>query len=154
MSEKISFFVQDEPKPGGSKKPFQSPKTGKLFVVDDCKGNKNWRASVRLAGIKAMAGQPPFAGPIKLVIEYKLKRPTNHYGSGKKAGILKPTAEYFHVKRPDVLKLTRSTEDALTGVVWLDDSQIAIEHLTKKYSDDNIVGASITVTAKEDNLRK
>lgn len=38
-----------------------------------------------------------------------------------------------HVVRPDVSKLIRATEDALTGIVYLDDAQIVEEHAYKFY---------------------
>jgi Holliday junction resolvase RusA-like endonuclease len=34
-----------------------------------------------------------------------------------------------------VLKLARAVEDALTGVLWRDDAQIAIEQLSKHYAE-------------------
>jgi hypothetical protein len=34
------------------------------------------------------------------------------------------------------LKLARAAEDALTGVLWLDDSQIVDERISKAYGDD------------------
>jgi Holliday junction resolvase RusA-like endonuclease len=39
------------------------------------------------------------------------------------------------VTRPDVLKLARAAEDALTGIVWRDDSQIVHETLAKVYGE-------------------
>ena len=46
-------------------------------------------------------------------------------------------------KKPDVLKLARSTEDALTGLIWMDDAQVWEMQILKRYSEG--LGADITV---------
>ncbi len=61
-------------------------------------------------------------------------RPREHYGSGKNANILKPSAPSHPTGRPDVTKLIRSTEDALTGIVWRDDAQIVEQIGHKGYA--------------------
>jgi hypothetical protein len=45
--------------------------------------------------------------------------------------------------RPDVLKLARAIEDAITGVIWVDDSQIIDEHLYKRWGDPARVEVTI-----------
>jgi Holliday junction resolvase RusA-like endonuclease len=37
----------------------------------------------------------------------------------------------FHETRPDLDNLAKSTKDALTGILWRDDSQIAILNARK-----------------------
>jgi Holliday junction resolvase RusA-like endonuclease len=39
----------------------------------------------------------------------------------------------YPTSRPDLLKHIRALEDALTGVVWRDDSQIIEQHLEKRW---------------------
>lgn len=155
--ETINIFVQDTPKPGGSKRAFVvRTKTGgqRAIVTDDCKKNKEWRTSVREAAIRAMEGKPPFQGrPALLNITFIMPRPNGHYGSGRNADVLKPNAPKYHISKPDCLKLARSTEDALTGIVWADDSANCVLKLSKIYSDNRVTGAIITVTFRADNLR-
>jgi Holliday junction resolvase RusA-like endonuclease len=71
----------------------------------------------------------------------------SHYGSGKNAEKLKPTAPKFHTVKPDATKLLRSTEDALTGILWRDDAQIARQTVEKSYGER--AGAWITVEQLE-----
>jgi Holliday junction resolvase RusA-like endonuclease len=47
---------------------------------------------------------------------------------------LRENAPRFHSNRPDALKLGRAVEDALTGILYADDSRIAVERLSKIYS--------------------
>lgn len=44
-------------------------------------------------------------------------------------------AERFHTKKPDLSNMTKLIEDALTGIIYRDDSQIVEAHLFKTYGD-------------------
>ena len=48
---------------------------------------------------------------------------------------MKGSAPFYHTTKPDALKLARSTEDALTGIVWADDAQTAVLEISKRYAD-------------------
>lgn len=127
------FRVYGDPKPGGSKRAFVNRKTGRAVIVDACKKNKQWRDSVATAAVEAYQGEP-LTGPIKLAIIFYRARPKSHYGTGRNAGVCKATAPEFPTTRPDATKLLRSTEDALTGILWRDDSQIVQQRVWKQYS--------------------
>jgi crossover junction endodeoxyribonuclease RusA len=138
---RLNFFVAGIPKPGGSKRAFFRPGMQRPVITDDAgEGNRNWRAAVADFASRAMSGQQLLAGPLRLDIVFHVLRPKGHFGA---KGLL-PSAEPYPAKRPDVLKLARSTEDAMTGVVYVDDAQIVAEWLTKVYSEK--AGAEITVT--------
>ena len=146
MITEIQFVVPGIPAPGGSKKAFMNQKTGRIIVTDDCKRNKDWRSLVAMAAMEAkskvgMTGL--FVGPIYVEMEFRMLRPKAHYRTGKFAGQLKPGAGYWHKGKPDVLKLARSTEDALTGVIWADDSQTYSLVIRKIYHQEP--GCLVTV---------
>lgn len=146
---KIELRVIGVPKPGGSKKGFVNPKSGRVIIVDDCKQNKNWRSDVKKA-CESYTG-PPLDGPIRLTVEFLMPRPKSHYGTGKRAGELKPTAPVWHTTAPDATKLLRSTEDAITDSgLWADDSRVCIQKVYKRYAvGDERPGANITITSEE-----
>lgn len=137
----ISFFVPGLPRPGGSKRVFISPKTGKPIVTDMSK-NKDWKASVAQAASERTG---PMNGPLELYISFIMPRPKSHF---KKSGALKDNAPQWHTVKPDATKLTRSTEDALKGIAWHDDSQVCRQTVTKIYGEK--IGAQIAVTALEE----
>jgi Holliday junction resolvase RusA-like endonuclease len=147
MNRSLSFFVPGLPAPGGSKRAF-IPKGWTRPVLTDMGGkkNKDWRASVALAAYHAMndastrTGQPLFDGALIFTATFVMPRLKGHFNS---RGQLKANAPVWVITRPDTLKLARSTEDALTGVVWRDDSQIAIEHLERIYGEKT--GAEIKI---------
>ncbi len=135
--EFISFYVRGKPAPGGSKKAFRSATTKKIIVMDAAKGNRAWRNAVQMAARQAMkkpfeyASHCPLAGiPVSLHVNFYLPRPKSHHRAN---GNLKASSPLHHIIRPDATKLLRSTEDALTGILWRDDAQIVFQKISKKY---------------------
>jgi Holliday junction resolvase RusA-like endonuclease len=138
----IMFFVRDTPRPGGSKRAFHSK--GKTWIVDANKNTKTWRESVRQAALKAYKGKP-LKEALEVTHEFFFRRPSSHYGTGKNQNQLKLSAPKYHTKKPDLTKLIRSTEDALTGIIWVDDSQVISRTDLKRYCNLENEGASITI---------
>lgn len=133
MSE-FSFFIVGKPAPGGSKTAFALRRKGGGLVlrpggapvinITDAGGeaNKKWKAAVTIQGRGFMKGARPFNEALKVEFIFFLKRPGTHYRTGKFSHMLRDDAPPWHVTKPDALKYARSTEDALTGVLWQDDS--------------------------------
>jgi crossover junction endodeoxyribonuclease RusA len=133
----LSFFVPGTPAPGGSKNAFPfKRKDGKIGVrvADAGKKNKLWRTVVSLYAKKAMHDQSKeiFSGPIVVTLSFSLKR--SRKGKGR------PWPDY----RPDVLKLARAVEDALTGIVWHDDAQIVAEIISKSFDEPSGVRINVS----------
>jgi hypothetical protein len=75
--------------------------------------------------------------PVALVITYSLLRPASHYGTGRNAGIVKPSAPQYPTARgtKDMDKLERAIFDALqAGGVVHDDAQIVDCTHRKRYA--------------------
>jgi Holliday junction resolvase RusA-like endonuclease len=72
-------------------------------------------------------------GPLRVRFDFVFPRPKGHFGSGKNATVLKRNAPQYPVVKPDATKVIRSTEDALKGILWRDDSQIVTQAATKRY---------------------
>ena len=133
----ISFTVPGTPAPGGSKKAFVNPKTGKVVVTDDARNNAGWRARVSVFARQAMGSKPPMEGPLALTLVFSMRRPKGHYGSGRNATKLKPQFEDARpTSKPDLTKLIRAAEDAMTGIIWNDDAQVTMQQAQKRYGDE------------------
>ena len=128
----VEFFVPGVPKPGGSKRAFVNPKTGQAIITDACKKNKQWRDSVAAAAIEAYQGQP-LIGLVGFQMDFYFARPRGHFGTGKNAAKLKSSAPPAPPVKPDLTKVIRSTEDALTRILWRDDSQVIAQWNSKSY---------------------
>src|SRR6266545_4290796 len=124
----IQFTVYGKAAPAGSKRAFH--RGGKTMVVDASNGSRPWKQEITGAAIEAMEG-PPLEGPLAVEFEFFVARPAGHYG---KRGLL-PSAPEYPTTRPDLLKLARAVEDAMTGVVYRDDSRIVVETLRKHYGE-------------------
>jgi crossover junction endodeoxyribonuclease RusA len=145
---RIEFTAYGEAKPAGSKTGFvvKDKRTGKqrAVVVDACKTTKPWQACVHVAAREAIVdcvvagggvckdANAIFDKPIIATFRFYFPRPKSHFNS---KGELKANAPAFITKKPDVLKLARAVEDAMTGIVYRDDSQIVQEHLFKSFGE-------------------
>jgi len=143
--ERLWFDVEGTPAPGGSKSAFRHRSTGRIVVVDaGGKRNKVWRAQVAAAGRAAMAGKECMKPPLMLTVLFRMPRPQSHLN---RAGKLRRSSPVLPTVRPDLTKLLRSTEDALTGIVWSDDSHIAEQWVARMYAlPGQAAGARITVS--------
>lgn len=133
---KLTFFVPGIPAPGGSKRFVgHSKKTGRAILIDAAgERNKNWRSIVGLVGAAEMREKAvlSFTGPLRVRFDFILPRRKSDLNS---KGEVKASAPFYHTTKPDALKLARSTEDALTGIVWADDAQTAVLEISKRYAD-------------------
>jgi crossover junction endodeoxyribonuclease RusA len=114
--------------------------TGRVALVESSAAKvKTWRADVVDAATAAWGDRPPLDGPVLLRIAFVLKRPTSTPKT-------RPTPPA--VKRPDLSKLVRSTEDALTTAgVYRDDSQVIDLRVTKRVAEpDETPGAWVDVS--------
>lgn len=146
MGDRVWFDVDGTPAPGGSKNAFRNRCTGRIVVVDaGGKRNRDWRAAVAAAGRAAMAGRDMPAPPLMLTVVFRMPRPQAHLN---RHGKLRRSSPVLPVSRPDLTKLLRSTEDALTGIVYADDAAIAEQWVAKLYAHPNEKpGARITVSS-------
>lgn len=131
----VSFTVVGKAQPGGSKRSFRHPHTGKDMVVDANRKAKPWQSIVASVAAEAMHGRRLFTGALLVRFAFYQPRPRGHFGIGRNSHLLRGSAPRYPIVRPDVLKLARAVEDALTGVCWRDDALIVSEHLSKHYGE-------------------
>ena len=109
------------------------------------KKTKPWMQAVS-GTVRAEYDGEPLPGPLRCDMQFRMMRPKGHYGSGKNAGVIKSRfTNAFPTGRPDRVKLIRSTEDALTGILWKDDSQVVAGIESKIYVERD-PGVVITVS--------
>lgn len=128
----IEIVVPGIPKPAGSKRVVTNRSTGKAYVIDACDKSRDWKTTVAQCASDAWNGEPLMTGPIRLTIVFCVARPRAHYGA---KGSLKLSAPTYPTTRPDLTKLVRAIEDALTGVIWRDDAQVVSQTVMKIYDE-------------------
>jgi Holliday junction resolvase RusA-like endonuclease len=151
-AEAITFTVYGLPQTAGSKRAFiiKTKGGGQRAIVTDANAKgKDWKGDVKQAAAAFVnGGHTLLQGPLRVSMVFFLPRPTSHYGSGKNASAVKSSSPRHPIGKPDVLKLARCVEDALTGVLWVDDAQITSEQLAKRYCEfGQQPGCQVIVTA-------
>jgi len=135
----VRIRVVGVPSPKGSKRGFLNPKTQQVVVVDNNpKGLKAWARAVEEAARAAMADlghPPPLEGPLSLRVVFYLPPPKS----------LSPKWRWLPTTKPDLDKLERASWDAMSGIVYRDDSQIVDGARRKLYAHERTAGALIVV---------
>lgn len=126
----IQFYVEGRPAPQGSKRAF--PNGG---MVEMSRYVKPWRSAVTTAATLHTRTWTPLDEPVRLRVAFYIARPKRPKFPGRPA------------VTPDLSKLVRATEDALTGLVWADDARV-VSCLSEKHwaTEHNPPGAFIRVS--------
>jgi Holliday junction resolvase RusA-like endonuclease len=129
----LLFNVPGIPQPQGSTRSFA--RGGKIVTTSDNLALRPWRDAVCWHARQAQAGAEPFAGPVCVSAIFWLPRPAGHFGSGRNAGRLRPSAPPRPDVKPDLDKLMRGVLDALSEAgVWRDDAQVVdFGEVSKRY---------------------
>lgn len=132
----VSFFVPGTPIPKGSAKAFYNKHMGRAQVLQDNRDKqKPWASLISVTAQEAFDGSI-WTGPLGLSLVFVMPRLKGHFGTGKRFATLKDSAPLHHVSKPDLDKLIRCVKDALTGIVWEDDSQVCyLSDTSKIYGD-------------------
>lgn len=139
------------PAPQGSKRGYIIPAKGarkaRVNLVESSAHVKPWRSAV--VRDWTAAGHPTAPGAVSVSLAFHLPRPKAHYGTGRNAGRIRAAVRWlWHVKKPDLDKLIRSTLDGLTTAgAYGDDSAVVILSVCKEYvSEGEEPGASVFVS--------
>ena len=114
-------------------------------MVEQSANLKPWREAVRQGALQT--GEAMLLGPVTLELVFRFARPKGHFNS---KGELKTSAPMRVITKPDLDKLQRSTLDALTGVLFKDDSQVCRILAMKCYClESELEGCEIVVEGVE-----
>lgn len=126
----IAFTVDGKPVPEGDLK---RGRHGKLYWSNDAV-LRGWKDAVGYAARAAMAGRDPFSGPIYVRAIFSMPRPRSHYRTGRFSEQLRADAPRWMDTRPDLDKLDRAILDAMTDIVYTDDSRVALKRTVKVWA--------------------
>lgn len=123
-----AFYALGQPAPQGSKR-----HVGRGVMVESSKQVAPWREAVKAAGYGA---GPCLDGPLVVRMIFTLPRPA----SAKKT-------ERAPYRTPDLSKLARATEDAITDIgLWADDARVAeYARLAKVWAGYDPLGEDLPV---------
>jgi Holliday junction resolvase RusA-like endonuclease len=102
-------------------------------VQDANKKLKPWQDNVK-AVAEPTAPRELLKGSLAIIVTFTIVRRPSHYRQGATtAHLLARNAPARPSMAPDTTKLLRGFEDALTGIVWVDDAQIVWQAAAKRY---------------------
>lgn len=129
MANTLTFVVHSAAAPQGSKRHL-----GNGIMVEASKRVKPFRQDVRFTALDTVEPNWDRTGPMSLTVDFHFVRPKSHLTS---KGNLTKSAPLFPTARTvgDIEKLVRAVNDALSGVLFDDDSQVVECHARKLYSD-------------------
>jgi len=118
----IDITVFGSPAPQGSKSFRGFAGNGRAIMTESSKKVRPWRQDVKAAAEISRAGAEPIDAPIRVRMIFTMPKPAS----------APKTRRTYPAKMPDLSKLVRSTEDALTDAgIWRDDSRV-VECLARK----------------------
>jgi crossover junction endodeoxyribonuclease RusA len=129
----MEITVRGIPAPQGSKR-----HVGGGRMIESSKAVGPWREAVRAETQRAMEGEESYTGPVSVRLVFLLPRPRGHYGTGRNAGKVRPSAPALPAGKPDLDKLERAVLDGISaGGGWCDDAQVVHLQAWKEYADQS-----------------
>ena len=128
----MKLIVHGDPVAKGSMRAFVPKNWSRAVVTAANPKSKQWETVIRKAAEEKWNTVSLL--PFRVVLRFVMKRP-------------KKLVREHHTVKPDIDKLTRCVLDALTSVVWKDDSQVICVRAYKRYADvDEEPHVSITAS--------
>jgi Holliday junction resolvase RusA-like endonuclease len=116
----VTIVVYGVPGPQGSKR-----HVGGGVMIESSKKVKPWRQDVKAAALEAVAGRPLLDGPLMASMVFTIREQPASKPAWWPSGVRwSKSMRWRPASTPDLSKLLRATEDALTGVIWKDDARV------------------------------
>lgn len=126
----MTIIVYGTPAPQGSKKFVGIAKsTGRGIMVESSKKVRPWRADVKGEALRVRNGAAPLDCAVRVSMVFTLPKPAS----------APKTRRTYPMRKPDVSKLARSTEDALVeaGILTDDARIVGYERLEKVFPNED-----------------
>jgi crossover junction endodeoxyribonuclease RusA len=147
----VHFTVVGKAEPAGSKRAVPTNRNWRVVpgvrwqVLDANKDAEAWKKTVASAARGKMLSlrAKPFESAVEVRMRFVRARPKSHLLSD---GVrLSAAGREFPMltSKPDVLKLARAVEDAMTGIVYTDDALIVRELIEKEWGDSDEVWVAV-----------
>lgn len=115
-----SFCVAGKPIPQPRPRAFRIGVRASVYAAPRHHPIHAYRQAVALKARESYGNRPPQGGPVEVVMRFVLARST----TGSRAVKRNPSL-WWHDGRPDIENLAKGVLDALSGIVFLDDRQVA-----------------------------
>jgi len=133
----MDLTVPGTPIPQGSLRSFKHSKTGAVVTPQMSKVIEQRERIAYAAQMGAPFQFLDITVPVQMKLHFFFARPKSHYGTGRNSKTVKASAPAWHTQRPDIDKLERLVLDALTGILFADDSQVVKCESSKHWVETN-----------------
>lgn len=118
--EDFVIKVRGVPGPQGSKR-----HVGGGTMLESSAKVRPWRQDVKAAALDVVGDRAPLDGPLAISMVFTMReQPVGRPTWWPKGTPWSRSLRWRPASTPDLSKLARSTEDALTGVIWADDARV------------------------------
>lgn len=119
----ISFTVPGVP--AGKGRPRFVKATGRAYTPEK---TASYESLIAYTASQALLAASPVEGPVGVKVQAVFPIPSS-WSQKKK------NAAHWHTSKPDGDNILKAVGDALNGIVWKDDSQVARTSIAKVYGD-------------------
>lgn len=123
----IQFTVDGQGVPKGRPK---FTRRGNFVSAYTPEATRKYEALVAGIAMQAMAGRAPMTGPIEILLEMRMQIPVSWSNKKRLAASL---GQVRATKKPDSGNIQKGIEDAMNGIVYVDDAQIVVTTVRKLY---------------------
>ncbi len=134
MSDTITLTIYGDPKAQKRHRHAKIKSKKGLDFITNYDPSKSEKQNFLLT-VQNQRPKEPFDVPLSVDMAFYFSRPKGHYGTGKNANVLKPSAPKWHTSKPDVDNLRKFYMDSLNKIYWKDDSVICAGQTLKQYSN-------------------
>ena len=135
----LRFTVNGAPQPKGSMKAFIPKGWTRPVLTTSNASLKAWEQTIRSVAQAHVSAYT--TDPVRVRLRFALPCPQS---------LSRRASRRPHTMRPDVDKLARAALDALTGVIFKDDSQVYALSAVKQYArDDQPPHVTISIATRE-----
>ena len=134
----VAFTVDGIPH-GKGRPRFRS--LGKFVQTYTDAKTKSYESKIKDAAKQAMGSSDPLEGPVRLDLLIKLPVPKSYPKKRSEACL---SGSEWPTKKPDWDNVAKSIADAMNDVVFLDDTQIVVAKVSKRYSAEPGVDVRIS----------
>ncbi|ABD27443.1 endodeoxyribonuclease RusA [Novosphingobium aromaticivorans DSM 12444] len=111
--------------PVGKGRPRFVKATGRAYTPEK---TASYESLIAYAASQAMRGAQPINAPIGIKVQAVFPIPASWTKKRKESAV-------WHTSKPDGDNILKALGDALNGIVWADDSQVARTSIAKVYGD-------------------
>jgi Holliday junction resolvase RusA-like endonuclease len=141
MTDPIIIRVTGHPVPQG--RPRATVIAGHASLYKPAK-SRRWEEDARQVARQVMGDRKPWTGALNLSVRFWLALPQSWPEWKRKAAERQTIAP---TTKPDLSNLLKAVEDALNGVVWIDDAQVVGIASVKSYGSAPAVEITVSTVA-------